>query len=76
MLVLLHELQRLLRTLVEGGVSDLSFYMSRGPDDPSDISQRIIKPRQLWLTVFGGVLTLLGLGFPLLIAKLWLWITH
>jgi len=48
--------------------------MSRGPDDPSDIDQRIIKPRQLWLIVFGGALTLLGLGFLLLIAKLWAWI--
>lgn len=43
--------------------------MSRHPEDPLDISQRIIKPRQLWLFVFRGVLTLLGLGSLLLLIK-------
>jgi hypothetical protein len=50
--------------------------MSRHPDDPSDISQRIIKPRQLWAIVFGGVLTLMGLGLLLLTVKLLAWITR
>mgnify|MGYP001359603417 CR=1 FL=1 len=44
--------------------------MSPQPDDPSDISQRIVKPRQLWAIVFGGVGILILVGFALLMGRL------
>ena len=44
--------------------------MSPKPDDPSDISQRVITPEALWLIVIGGSAGLIVLGLVLSIALL------
>jgi len=43
-------------------------------EEPPDIDERIVTPRQLWLAVFLVVLTLYGLGVLVLINEIWKWI--